>query len=93
MSLEIKQGQNMYYIGIDENNTRAKMTFVPTGEDKIIVDHTSVGDEFRGQGVGDQLLDKVIDYARENQVQVIPLCPFVKARMAKFPEKYGDVLA
>lgn len=82
----------MYYIGNDETNTLAKMTFVPTGESHIIVDHTSVSDEFRGQGVGDQLLDKVIQYARENQKKVIPLCPFVKARMLKFPEKYADVL-
>lgn len=69
------------------------MSFVPTGHSQIIVDHTSVGDEFRGQGVGDQLLDAVVEYARENQLKVIPLCPFVKARMAKFPDKYGDVLA
>ncbi len=43
----------MFYIGKDEENTRARMTFLPTGEAQIIVDHTSVGDEFRGQGVGD----------------------------------------
>lgn len=89
---EIKKGLNMFYIGKDEENTRAKMTFVPTGEAQIIVNHTSVGDEFRGQGVGDQLLDKVIEHAREHQLKVIPLCPFVKTRMAKYPEKYGDVL-
>ncbi len=83
----------MFYIGKIEENTRAKMSFVPTGETQIIVDHTSVGDEFRGQGVGDQLLEKMVEYARENHLKVKPLCPFVKARMAKYPEKYGDVLA
>lgn len=93
MTETIKKALNMYYIGDDEQHARAKMTFVPTGASQLIVDHTSVGDEFRGQGIGDQLLDKVIEYARENQLKVIPLCPFVKARMAKFPEKYGDVLA
>ena len=43
----------MFYIVKDEENTRARMTFLPTGEAQIIVDHTSVGDEFHGQGVGD----------------------------------------
>lgn len=90
---EIKKGLNMFYIGKIEENTRAKMSFVPTGETQIIVDHTSVGDEFRGQGVGDQLLEKMVEYARENHLKVKPLCPFVKARMAKYPKKYGDVLA
>ncbi|WP_371860856.1 GNAT family N-acetyltransferase [Alkalibacterium kapii] len=32
----------------------------------MIIDHTLVKDELRGQGVGDLLLNKVVDYAREN---------------------------
>ena len=44
MTYTIKQGHNKFYIGNDENSIRAEMTFVPTGETKIIVDHTVVGD-------------------------------------------------
>lgn len=92
MTYTIKQGHNKFYIGNDENSIRVEMTFVPTGETKIIVDHTVVEDEFRGQGVGDILLDKTVAYARENGLKIIPLCPFVKARIEKFPDKYKDIL-
>lgn len=90
--MEIKQGENKFFIGEDAENVQAEIHFVPTGEKRIIVDHTHVGDELRGQGIGEKLVMKVVEYAREKDLLIIPLCPFTKKQFEKHPE-YQDVWA
>lgn len=91
MSIEIKEGKNKFYIGESEKDTKAEMTFVVSNEDFIIIDHTHVGDEFRGQGVGNLLLDRVVKWAKEDNKKIIPLCPFAKKQM-EGNEKYRDMI-
>jgi uncharacterized protein len=48
--------------------------------------HTSVDDELEGQGVGSELARAGLDYAREQGLQVIPQCPFVRSYIERHPE-------
>lgn len=89
--MEIKKGENMFYVGDSEDASIAKMTYVPTGKDKIIIDSTYVADQLRGQGVAGLLLDEAIAYARNESKKIIPLCPYVKGKMEGRAE-YEDVL-
>lgn len=89
--MQIKKGENKFYVGNDENNFLAQMTYVPSGEDMIIIDHTEVADELRGQHVGKKLVEASVNYARENNLKIVPLCPFAKSVFDKTPE-YEDVL-
>jgi predicted GNAT family acetyltransferase len=57
----------------------------------INLDHTWIDPIHRGQGIGDQLVLKAIDYARENQLKIKPSCPFVIRFFEKHPE-YSDLL-
>lgn len=90
--MEIKAGENKFYIGDDAGDTDAEIHYVPTGATRIIVDHTHVGDQLRGQGVGEKLVEKVIEYARQEKLMIVPLCPFAKHQFEIHPE-YEDVLA
>ena len=87
----IKKDKNKFYIGDDTEHAIAEITFVPTGEDKIIIDHTYVSESLKGQGLGGQLVNKVAEYARQENKKIIPLCPFAKSVMTKSNE-YKDVL-
>jgi len=69
----------------------AEMSYVWAGTDKIIIDHTEVGDELKGQGAGKLLLAQMVSFARNKTVKILPVCPFAKAVMEKTPE-YADVL-
>ncbi|HMQ00157.1 MAG TPA: GNAT family N-acetyltransferase [Cyclobacteriaceae bacterium] len=75
----------------DKGARLAEMTYSKAGEDKIIIDHTEVDASLKGQGVGKKLLDKAVNFARQNQLKIIPLCPFAKALMHKDPS-FHDVL-
>lgn len=69
----------------------AEMTYVWAGETKIIIDHTEVDDQLRGQQAGKQLLATAVAFARERHLKILPLCAFANAQMSKSDE-YKDVL-
>ena len=78
------------YIG-EVSEPLAAMSFTRVGPSIMIINHTEVDDSLRGQGVGRQLLAKVIDYARERSIRIIPLCPYAKSVFDK-DESIRDVL-
>ncbi|VED59016.1 GNAT family N-acetyltransferase [Staphylococcus simulans] len=88
---EVKHGHNKFYVGRDENNYQAQMTYVPTGPDLFIIDHTEVSEALRGQRVGYAMVEAAVNYASENNMKIVPLCPFAKSVFDKTPE-YADVL-
>lgn len=66
------------------------MTYVWSGEDKIIIDHTEVSEKLGGKGIGKQLVHKAVEMAREKHIKIL-LCPFAKKVFDK-TEDYKDVL-
>lgn len=80
----------MFYIQTD-GVIQAEMTYVWSGDKRIIIDHTSVSEILKGKNIGKQLVQKAVDFAREKQIKILPLCPFAKAVFEKIPA-YSDVL-
>lgn len=80
------------FIAIEDGQKIGEMTYSKAGSDKIIVDHTEVDENQKGKGIGKILLSKAVDFARENQVKIIPLCPFAKTMFDKDID-IRDVLA
>ena len=77
---------------IDKAGQRvAEMTYSRTNATMIIIDHTEVADSLRGEGVGRQLLDALVAWARSTGTKVLPLCPYAKAQFDKDPS-IRDVL-
>ncbi len=75
-----------------ENGRRlAELTYVWSGETRIILDHTEVSDELRGEGAGKALVAAAVEFARERSIRILPLCPFAKAMFGRVPE-FRDVL-
>lgn len=58
---------------------------------KLTVFHTEVFPEFEGKGFAKLLLEKLVSYARENDLKIIPLCPYVNAQFRRHPAEYADV--
>jgi predicted GNAT family acetyltransferase len=67
------------------------MTYSWAGDEKIIIDHTEVQPAFNGKGVGKELVYKAVEFAREKNLKILPLCPFAAA-MFKKNEEIRDVL-
>jgi uncharacterized protein len=59
--------------------------------DRLIIDHTFVSDELRGQGVAGKLVEKVVQFARTEGKKILPTCSYAKEKIKKTKE-YRDVL-
>lgn len=58
---------------------------------KLTVYHTEVNPEQEGKGFAKILLERLVSYARENDLKIVPLCPYVFAQFKRHPEEYNDV--
>ena len=63
----------------------ALIDYIPAGQN-IVFTHTEVPKVFEGQGVASKMAKTALEYAKENNLQVIPLCPFVAGYIRKHPE-------
>lgn len=68
----------------------AQMTYTVAGT-RVIIDHTDVDDRLRGTGMGRQLVDAAVQWARKENARLMPLCPYAKSVFDKTPD-YSDVL-
>ncbi|MCP9292501.1 GNAT family N-acetyltransferase [Gracilimonas sediminicola] len=69
-----------------EGKRVAEMTYSKAGPERIIIDHTEVADEARGEGLGKKLVYQAVEFARENNLKILPLCPFARSVFSKNPE-------
>lgn len=92
--MEIKQINDIrrgYFEAVEDGKEAGKMTYTWAGDSKFIIDHTEVNAEFNGKGVGKKMVMAAVDYARNNNLKIIPLCPFAKSVFDKTPD-INDVL-
>lgn len=92
--MEIQQfnsEQKGYFKAEEDGKEAGRMEYSWAGPDKLIISHTEVNPEFKGRNVGNQLLTAIVDYARQNRIKIIPLCPFAKSVFDK-KESIRDVL-
>lgn len=60
--------------------------------DRIAFVHTEVRPEFEGKGVGSALAAAALDAARQQGLEVIPQCPYIRGYIARHPD-YADLVA
>ncbi len=89
---QINDTKKGYFEAVEEGKEAGKMTYTWAGDSQFIIDHTEVSPEFNGKGVGKKMLMGAVDYARKNNVKIIPLCPFAKSVFDKV-EEIRDVLS
>ncbi len=80
-----------FFKAVEADKEAGLMTYSWAGTSRMIIDHTEINPEFKGQKVGNQLVMAAVEYARENHIKIIPLCPFAKSVFDKTHE-IRDVL-
>ncbi|BAP32605.1 acetyltransferase [Chryseobacterium sp. StRB126] len=85
--LEGRKGEIQLF---SDDKKAGKMDISVIGK-KLTVYHTEVDPQFEGKGFAKILLERLVSYARENDLKILPLCPFVHAQFKRHPEEYNDV--
>jgi len=86
ISIKREDNGNKGRFAIYENDEFAgEMTYTSAGNGIFIIDHTTVEEGHNGKGFGRKLLIKAVDFARENNLKIIPLCSYAKSVFDKDP--------
>ena len=92
--LTIKHRENertgLFEAWIDEVQV-GELTYQRTTPERMIIDHTRVFEGFEGQGIARQLVMAAVDYARQNNRTIIPVCSYARKVLTRTDE-YKDVL-
>ena len=67
-----------------------KITFIRTGPNTVIIDHTEVDDNYQGNDIELNLVRCVCQLAREQHRSVLPICPIARNMFLRHPE-FDDV--
>lgn len=84
MSYQFEEEKSQFVVKDAEGNEVGELTFVEASNNVIVINHTGVREVHRGQGLAEQLVDKVVQKAKKENLQIVPLCPFAKKQ---FDEK------
>ncbi|WP_010098669.1 GNAT family N-acetyltransferase [Ornithinibacillus scapharcae] len=79
----IQNGNGKFYIGDKEDNPSAEITYQKDANGNLIVEHTFVSEELRGQGVAGKLVEELVQFANQNGIKIIPECSFAKMYIEK----------
>ena len=71
-------GRKGRFVIYENDEFAGEMTYVWAGESRFIIDHTGIEVGFTGRGLGKQLVMEAVEYARDNDLKILPLCPFAK---------------
>ena len=74
-------------------DTHLSMVEYERSAGRIAFTHTEVPHELEGRGVASALARHVLQFARDNQLKVVPLCPFILSYIRKHKAEYADILA
>ncbi|GKQ42179.1 N-acetyltransferase [Companilactobacillus sp. RD055328] len=81
--MEFDSKNHRFYIE-DNSELIGEIKFTPINDSKIIsIDHTFVKETHRNQGLARIMLNQMIKYATDNDLKIIPICPYAKSQFAK----------
>jgi len=88
LNVVMNEAEQQFQVRLGDEVAFAEYRMVDHG---IILPHTVVPESFEGKGVGSALAKAALGYAREHELKVIPLCPFMAGYIAKHPEWHDIV--
>jgi predicted GNAT family acetyltransferase len=75
---------------LHEDGQTAVLDYQRVGE-RVVLPHTGVPREMEGRGIGSRLAKTALEWAREEGLRVVPICPFIRSYLKRHPE-YEDLL-
>jgi len=89
-SLEVihNEAENRFEVWIDGQLSKLDYN---DHDDTIVMMHVGVHPEQRGQGIAGKLTQVALEYAKEKNLRVIPMCSYVAAYIHKHPQ-YAELM-
>ncbi|TVZ53172.1 GNAT family N-acetyltransferase [Dokdonia sp. Hel_I_53] len=86
-----REDRGIFYIK-DENGVLSELTYSRNNSNILVIDHTETKVAQEGQGLASKLVAHAVQYAKEHNLKINPLCPFAEVQFDRNPA-YKEVLA
>jgi predicted GNAT family acetyltransferase len=60
--------------------------------DTLFLIHTQVPPALEGKGAGSAIVQKALQYAKDNHYKIVPICPFVQSYLKRHTE-WNDIIS
>ncbi len=70
----------------------AFIDYILNNENIMFLNHTEVPREMEGKGIGSRLVKETLQYIRDREYKLAPICPFVASYVRRHPE-WQELLA
>lgn len=87
--MKIEYQENYIYIK-DNNNEAGYIRYNYKNDHIIDVTTTYVSDQYRGQGIAGRLFEELVSFCRNQQLQIVPSCSYIKNKLENSHE-YDDI--
>lgn len=91
MEVNIKENKEKNRFEAEVENRVALIEY-KRAEDKMYLTHTEVPKELEGKGVGSSMVKQVLQQIKDENLKLIPLCPFIASYVKRHPE-WKEILA
>ncbi len=91
--MEFLKGENRFYQENEDGDLIAEITYKVVDENTVDADHTFVDPSLRGQGIAEQLVDRLVAEMETEGKKILPTCPYVVKLFERKEDKYGHIAA
>ncbi|MEU4240326.1 GNAT family N-acetyltransferase [Actinoplanes sp. NPDC026619] len=89
--IEVRDNASQHRFELLVDGAVAGLAVYRLREDAVVVTHSEVNPQFRGQGLGNELAQRTLDLLRSRGAKVVPLCPFFARYVQEHPG-YDDIV-
>lgn len=89
--MEIIEKQNLFELLSDNGEVIGEMNYMNM-KNSIIITHTGVALDYRGQGLAEKLVLAGIEKARHGNIKLGATCPYAAEYFRKHKEELADIL-
>ena len=82
----IKNNTHHHQFELVTDGKRSIVAYQKVDDDTLALTHTEVDPSLEGHGVGSKLVEDVLQYVEQNNLKIVPLCPFVAVYLKRHPD-------
>lgn len=92
LDIPLVQNQDKRRFEMEVENHIAFIEYIINKDNIMYLTHTEVPRALEGKGVGGSMVEKALNFLKDNGYTLAPLCPFVAAYLKRHPE-WQSILA